>query len=217
MGTRVHIFHKRKDVQPLHTVGPAIQEPPYMIGVLFTDFVDMIEAQYSPAIADAVLTPPGLASRGVYTSVGVYEYREFNQLLERLAAQVGLKRSQLLQQFGRFHFNRLMHLYPHLVVSVTDTFSLLARVDHPIHSTVVSLHANAEVPHISFAKLSAEQGRLIYRSARPLADVAEGLIYGAITHFKEQIKVEREDYVANADSAEIGGHACFTLTKTMTQ
>ena len=113
-----------------------------------------------------------------------------------------------------------MRLYPHLVVGVADTFSLLARVDHPIHSTETSLHANAEVPHIAFERESPTQARVVYRSARPLADVAEGLIYGAIVHFKEQIHVEREDYVtgdgAQIDS-QIGRHACFILTKTTIQ
>jgi Haem-NO-binding len=192
-----------------------------MIGVLFTDLIDMIEAQYSPAIADAILTPPGLASRGVYTSVGVYEYREFNQLLERFAAQVGANRTVLLQQFGRFHFIRLMRLYPHLVAGLTDTFSLLARIDHPIHSTVVSLHVNAEVPHITFERQSPVRARLEYRSVRPLADVAEGLIVAAIAHFKEQIQIERVDYAPDGSqdstNGEIGRHACFILTKAALQ
>jgi hypothetical protein len=182
-----------------------------MIGVLFTDLLQMIETQYSPSVADAILTPPGLASGGVYTSVGVYEYREFDQLLERLVARTGTSRASVLHQFGRFHFRRLMKLYPHLVVGVADTFTLLARVHHPIHSTVTSLHANAEVPHIEFIQESPQRAQLLYRSPRPLADIAYGLIDGAIVHFKESITVERSELAANDAGGET---ACFTLTKT---
>jgi hypothetical protein len=170
----------------------------------------MIEAEYSPAIADAILTPPGLASGGVYTSVGVYEFREFTQLVERLSSLVGQTRSAILVQFGRFHFHRLFRLYPHMVAGVTDTFGLLARVGVSIHATIARLHTNAEVPEISFTKESATRARLEYHSPRALADVAEGLILAAIVHFKESIHVERVDYPD--DTGCPGGNACFILT-----
>ncbi|MNY76012.1 hypothetical protein D3C86_2154630 [compost metagenome] len=47
-----------------------------------------------------------------------------------------------------------------------------------------------------------------YRSARPFADLAEGLIAGCINHYGEKIDVTREDL---SDSA--GTAAWFTLTK----
>jgi hypothetical protein len=186
-----------------------------MIGALFTGLIHMIETQYSPAVADAILTPPGLASGGVYTSVGVYEYREFDQLLERLTSHTGKARAEVLRQFGRFHFHRLLRLYPHLVSGLNDTFSLLARVHRPIHATVTNLHANAEVPHLEYSQESTQRARLVYRSQRPLTEMAAGLIDGAIAHFKEPISVERIDYPAS-DGAS-GVHACFILTKTTVQ
>ena len=100
------------------------------------------------------------------------------------------------------------------MVGVTDTFSLLARVHHPIHSTVTSLHANAEVPHIDFIQESSQRVQLIYRSPRPLADIAHGLIDGAIAHFEESIGVERSDMATDGVRS---GTTCFTLTKTTAQ
>jgi hypothetical protein len=182
-----------------------------MIGVLFTDLIDMIEAQYSPAIADAILTPAGLASRGVYTAVGVYDYGEFEQLLERLGSKVSAARPALLKQLGRFHFAKVMKMYPHLVAGLTDTFALLARVHQPIHSTVVNLHANAEMPLLIFEQQSPLVARMEYRSARRLADLAEGLLEAAIIFYQEQIQIERVDYAG--DKTETGEQACFILTK----
>jgi hypothetical protein len=51
--------------------------------------------------------------------------------------------------------------------------------------------------------------RLTYRSQRPLADFAMGLIQGCIAHYQEPIVVTMQDLSAGA-----GTSACFELTRT---
>jgi hypothetical protein len=182
-------------------------------GLLFTDLIDMIETQFSPAIADEILSGPGLSAGGAYTAVGVYEYREFCTLLDRLVARVNVSRSTILVRFGRYHFHKLLRLYPHMVAGVTDVFGLLDRVDHPIHSTVTSIHARAEVPQILFERLSSNQARVTYQSKRGLADVAEGILLEAAVHYGQRIEIQRTDS-PNAATGSIGEHACFLLTIT---
>ena len=103
-----------------------------MKGVILTELIEMIEARYSPAVADAVLTPVGLQSGGVYTSVGYYEHREFSELLNRLIQQTGKSKRTLLKQLGQHLFPRFLRLYPQFIVG-TNVFELLARVEDTIH------------------------------------------------------------------------------------
>jgi hypothetical protein len=48
----------------------------------------------------------------------------------------------------------------------------------------------------------------VYRSKRPFADLAEGLIRGCIRYFNEEIDLTREDLPSDG-----GAHTRFTLVK----
>ena len=184
-----------------------------MRGLLFTDFVDMIESRYSLALADEVLSVAGLTAGGAYTTVGVYEFREFALLVDRVVERVQHSRAEILVEFGRFHFHKLRRLYPHLMTGVNDTFALLDRADHPIHTTVTSVHAGAEVPQLLFERLSATQARLEYRSPRGLAHIAEGIVLEAAAHYKQTIRIETTN-AQQKDADQLSKHACYLLTIT---
>jgi hypothetical protein len=182
-----------------------------MKGVILTELIEMIEARYSPAVADAVLTPVGLQSGGVYTSVGNYEYAELAELLERLTLQTGNSKSFLLKQLGQHLFPRFLRLYPQFIVGIS-VFELLARVDDTIHATLKNMHPDAEMPWLRFERLSENVAQFEYRSRRAMADYAEGLIEACIAHFGESITVDRRDL-----DGEPATHVCFTLTKIARQ
>ena len=60
-----------------------------MLGLVFTEFVEMVEATHSHAVADAVLEAAGLPHGGAYTAVGYYPPEEFNRLLAALSRHTG--------------------------------------------------------------------------------------------------------------------------------
>ena len=47
-----------------------------MKGVVFTEFIEMVENEFSPDLADTIITEAGLPSGGIYTSVGTYRHEE---------------------------------------------------------------------------------------------------------------------------------------------
>lgn len=45
-----------------------------MKGIVFTEFVDMVEAQFSADMVDDILDDAAPASGGAYTAVGTYDH-----------------------------------------------------------------------------------------------------------------------------------------------
>jgi hypothetical protein len=177
-------------------------------GIVFTEFLDMVEDRFTPEVADRMITAAAVHSNGAYTAVGTYDYHEIMQLVAQLSTLTSMPVPELLHTFGMHLFGRFVMTYPTLFSGVTSAFSFLERIEDHIHAEVRKLYPDAELP--MFVCDTSTPGRLtmLYRSSRPFADLAEGLIAGCIAHFGESILVHR-DNIANSH----GTHVRFVLTK----
>lgn len=179
-----------------------------MKGVVFREFIDMVETSFSPEIADSIIDASELATGGAYTAVGTYDHKEIVQLVTHLSGQTGIATPDLLRAFGNHLLGRFAALYPAHFVGRTSTFDFLAILDNKIHVEVKKLYPDAELPVFDHSSPDPDVMAFVYRSRRPFADLAEGLIQGCIAHFNERIDVQREDY-----PCEEGAHTRFTLRK----
>lgn len=178
-----------------------------MKGMVFTEFIEMVEQTFGVEVADDIITKSDLPSGGAYTAVGSYDHREMLNMVVALSAQTGVPLPDLTRAFGRYLFGRFSTLYPSFFVGVTGAFDMLERIDGYIHVEVRKLYPDAELPRISMEQSADGGARLVYRSARPFAGVAEGLIMGCIEHFGENITLQR------AAGADDGTHAEWVLTR----
>lgn len=181
-----------------------------MKGMIFTEFLDMVEAQFGLAVADRVIEAGGGNTGGAYTAVGTYDHAEMVRMVGALAEETHIPAADLIRAYGQHLFGYFVRNYPEMFADLTSTFEFLDRLDGYIHVEVRKLYTDAEPP--KFQKVTpaaANQMILIYRSSRAFADLAEGLMAGCATHFGEEIAVHREDLSAGQGTA-----VRFTLTKT---
>lgn len=181
-----------------------------MKGIVFTEFIEMVEAEFSPAVADRIITDAELPSGGVYTAVGTYDYREAVALVGALSRVSGQPVPDLLRAFGQYLLQRFVTLYPTFFERVDSTFAFLESVDRCIHVEVRKLYPDAETPQIETRVASPETLTLIYRSERGFHDLAEGLIRGCATHFGENLAIQKEDLSGGA-----GTCVQFTLSRAL--
>ncbi|WP_235951135.1 heme NO-binding domain-containing protein [Permianibacter fluminis] len=161
--------------------------------MVFTEFLEMVEQRWSPALADQLLTAVQPASGGSYTAVGNYPHQEMLALVDALARQTQQPVPLLVQAFGEHLFSRFLTLYPAMFADQPDCFSLLASVDAHIHREVHKLYRHAELPSFTVERHEPDRLVLLYRSARDMADLAEGLIRGCIRHYAEPLQLLREN------------------------
>lgn len=178
-----------------------------MKGIVFTEWLDHAEATHGPAAVDRAIADANLSTHGAYTSVGTYPVEELLRLVAALAELVGTTPGQLIRSFGEHLFARFAALFPQFFVGIPTAFAFLERVDSVIHQEVRKLYPDAELPRFDVEHRSPTELVMTYRSSRPLADLAEGLIQGCARHFGAAIEL------SSALTQQGNGPAvCFHLT-----
>ena len=179
-----------------------------MKGIIFLEFIGMVENRFSLDTADAIITAAQLQTNGAYTTVGTYATQEMTALVTQLSRISGMPVPALLNAFGNYIFQRFSVIHAAYVSPHTTVFDLLSLLDNHIHVEVRKLYSDAELPSFTYEMLSPNCMLFIYRSKYMLADFAEGMLQGCIAHFNEQIHIDRQD---QADTE--GAHTRFTLTR----
>lgn len=164
-----------------------------MKGIVFTEFIEMVEGKFSYEIVDTLFEEAHFSSNGIYTSVGNYDVNELLTLVEILSKHSGKTVQELIYTFGFYLFGRLASTYKNMLVDITGTFQMLQKLDDHIHVEVRKLYNDAEVPTFKIVSFEANQLKIKYSSSRPLADLAEGLIKGCIEYYKENMTVTRHN------------------------
>ncbi|MEW5789752.1 MAG: heme NO-binding domain-containing protein [Pseudomonadota bacterium] len=161
-----------------------------MKGMVFTEFLEMVETTWSLDMVDGVIARAGVG--GAYTAVGTYPHAELVALVTALAEITGQPPPVLLQVFGRHLFGRFVQAYGRFFEGVPDSLTFLAGIEDIIHAEVRKLYPDAELP--SFA-VERQPGRLVmtYYSRHPQPDLALGLIEGCLAHFNDGAAVHLED------------------------
>jgi|GEM_PF-64715 len=179
-----------------------------MKGIVFTEFIEMVESTFGFETADAIITDADSASGGAYTSVGQYPDQELIELVLALSRRTGTAPSDLLKAFGSHLFARFALTFPELIKSADTAFDLLSEINDHIHVEVRKLYPTAKLPRLDCESKDDRTLLIQYRSHRPLGDFAEGMIQGVIDYFNERISIDRHDLDPTKKAVE------FTLARS---
>ncbi len=179
-----------------------------MKGLVFTEFLEMVETHFSPEIAERIIDASALPSGRIYTTLGTYDHDEIVQLVTHLSEETKISVPDLLFTFGKYLFGQFVANHPWALDGVESSLDFLQNVHDYIHVEVRKLYPDAELPRFDYD--TSKAGRLImhYRSTRPLADLAHGLIVGCIEHYGEKIDLQRQNLFDETETS-----VRFVLTK----
>lgn len=174
-----------------------------MKGVVFTEFLGMVEQQFSADMVDDIIDDADLPHGGAYTSVGTYPFPEMVSLIVALSKRSGIEVPALIRAFGEFLFGRFFVLYPAFINACDNTMQLVSHIEHVIHTEVRKLYPDAELPSFEVEAHTAQRLSVVYRSPRCLADLAVGLIDGAMTHYGESGKLRLQCLPLESDGSAV--------------
>lgn len=185
-----------------------------MLGMVFTEFFDMVEDRFPPAVSEQLilLSEEQFASRGIYTSVGNYDHAEMLLLVTRLSSETGIPVGDLVQAYGEHLFGRFLSRYPGFFDDITDSYQFLEGIEAHIHKEVRMLYPESNLPTFICTREDPNLLYMEYSSARPFAQLAHGLIRGCVAHYNESIEIEMQ-----LKPPEDGTRAVFTLKKNDTR
>lgn len=162
-----------------------------MKGMVFTEFLDFVSQKFDDDTVDDIIADANPPNGGAYTSVGTYDHRELQALITALVKRTGADTTELLRGFGRYLCTSFHRGFPSFFERTPDLFDFLESVDRHIHVEVRKLYPDAELPTFKTHARDAQLLELDYRSCRPLAALAEGLILGAADHYKQSVRVRQ--------------------------
>jgi len=161
-----------------------------MKGIVFTEFMDMVESKFGYEMVDSLIEENELPSNGIYTSVGTYQFSEMVTLLVDLSKKTNLEMSQLMYAFGQYLFVTFTKAYGQFFSRAANSFTFLESIDRHIHVEVLKLYPDAQLPTFKTKRLDEYRMEMIYTSERKMFDFAKGLIDATFDYFKENGKVE---------------------------
>jgi hypothetical protein len=179
-----------------------------MKGIIFTEFLDMVEGIHGYGLVDELLNECDLKSGGIYTAIGTYEHKEMVQLFDKLSEKIEIPMSSLLKSFGHYLFGTFRTAYPSFFESAHTAFSFLESIEKYIHEEVLKLYPDAQLPKFQTRLINENCLEMIYLSDRGMADFAEGLIEKTLEHYKESAVIEKKNI------EESGRQVKFIITKS---
>ena len=178
-----------------------------MKGMVFTEFLEMVESKFSADMVDDIIEDSDLPSGGTYTAVGTYDHAELVAMVGALAQCSGVPVPALVHAFGLHLFGRFYALYPGFFGGVSSALDFLEGIETVIHTEVRKLYPDAQLPQFDCVR-SASGLDMVYSSPRHFGDLAAGLIEGAVAHFGDVVSVSRHDLPDGAirfEMRQLGG------------
>jgi len=162
-----------------------------MKGIVFTEFLEMVEARFSADVVDDIIEAAAPAHGGAYTAVGTYDHGELVAMVVALSEKSGIPVPDLVHAFGQHMFGRFLVNFPAFFKGVSGAVPFLSGIEDIIHAEVLKLYPDAQLPRFECAPLADGGLRMVYLSPRHFEDLAHGLIDGAVAHWGGWYTVRR--------------------------
>lgn len=179
-----------------------------MKGIIFTEFLEMVDQEFSPEVTERIIERADVPSGCAYTTIGTYDHTELVKLVVELSKETEIGVTDLVRTYGFYLFGRFIKTYPRFFSGVKDAFTFLEGVESIVHAEVRKLYTDAKPPSIIATRKNDRQMAVTYASERCLADAAHGLILGCLDYFGETIELERHEPEGGK-----GNEVQFILTK----
>ena len=163
-----------------------------MKGIVFTEFLDLVEDKFGLEMVDKIIYQSELASEGIYTSVGTYSFSEMLQLVTNLSDNTGISTDDLLLVYAEHFFGMIERSYPGLLATYKDPIEMLASIENHIHVEVQKIYPEAELPTFIVEEKTENSLTMVYKSSRAMHHFGLGLMNKTFEHFNTEASIVLE-------------------------
>ena len=163
-----------------------------MKGIVFTEFLELVEDKFGLEMVDEIITKSDLESNGIYTSVGTYSFSEMLQLLQHLSANTGIDIDTLLLVYAEHFFSVIEKSYPGLLATYKDPIEMISSIENHIHVEVRKIYPDAELPVFIVEGKTENSLTMIYKSSRAMHHFGLGLMNKTFEHFNATATITLE-------------------------
>lgn len=160
-----------------------------MKGIVFTEFLDLVEDKFGLEMVDKIIYQSNLDSEGVYTAVGTYSFSEMLRLLSNLSRNTGISPDDLLLVYGEHFFSVIETSYPDLLATYNDPIEMLASIENHIHVEVLKIYPDAELPTFIVENKTENSITMVYKSSRAMHHFGLGLMNKTFEYFNSSATI----------------------------
>lgn len=160
-----------------------------MHGIVHAELQKFVIDRHGRPAWEELLKQAGLASKA-YAVSQHYPDSDVISLVTTASRMTGTPVGQLLEDFGEFIVPDLVDLYRPLLDTRWRTLEVLEHTERTIHRVVRLRNPGASPPELRCQRLSANEVRVSYNSARKMCALARGIIRGLAKHFQETVQIE---------------------------
>lgn len=168
-----------------------------MKGIVFTEFLELVEQKFGLEMVDVIIKESKLASNGVYTSVGTYDFSEMLQLLHHLSERTAISIDDLLLVYAAHFFEVLKTSYPQFLKMYQDPIEMLSSIENHIHVEVRKIYPDAELPTFEVIQKTDEELVTLYKSSRAMYSFGLGLMQKTCEYFNTKVSIVMEKIAAD--------------------
>ncbi len=172
-----------------------------MKGIVFTEFLELVEDKFGIEMVDAIIEASDLESEGVYTTIGTYNFSEMLQLLKQLSSRTNIAIDDLLLVYGEHFFSVIERSYSGLLETYKDPIEMLSSIENHIHVEVRKIYPEAELPTFIVEEKSENLLIMLYKSSRAMYYFGLGLMNKTFDHFNSTAEINLEKI--NEDGTEV--------------
>lgn len=176
-----------------------------MKGIVFTEFLEMVEDRYGLETVDTILKKADLPSNGAYTAVGTYDFFEMHSLLFNLSEQLDLSVDELMYTFGLYFFSVLTGKHSNIFAMYQSPIDMITSIENHIHMQVRKIYPDAELPTFKIQKKSLDYVEMMYFSERSMSMFAKALIEKTFEYYHSGCEVQLEKLSSD------GSKVCFKI------
>ncbi|PQV50411.1 heme-NO-binding protein [Jejuia pallidilutea] len=163
-----------------------------MKGIVFTEFLEMVEEKYGLEMVDDIIQNSNLPSKGAYTAVGTYKFSEMLELFQNLSLKTEISTDDLLLVYGTHFFDLLERNYPEFFLVYQDPVTMLSSIENHIHVEVLKIYPDAELPTFEVVESTQNVLIMVYKSSRAMHHFGLGLINKTFEYFNSSATVVLE-------------------------
>jgi len=188
-----------------------------MKGIIFTEFLDLVEERFGLEMVDQIICQSRLESNGEYTSLGTYNFYEMLQLLHNLSKNKSISIANLLGAYSAKIFSDMDAIHPEMLTSYSGPIEMIAAMNEHIEMIfntkntpplrLLEVKSFSPLPHFAIKEKTKNLLIINYKSDRGLQYFWLGLMHEMFKHFNETATIVLENI--KKDGTEIK----FTINK----
>ena len=168
-----------------------------MKGIVFTEFLDLVEEKFGFEMVDTIINNSNLPSNGSYTAVGTYSFSEMLSLLTNLNKETGIEIDDLLLIYGEHFFSVVERSSSSFLTQYKEPIEMISSIENHIHVEVRKIYPDAELPSFTVVEKTDSTLVMIYKSSRAMSSFGQGLMNKTFEYFNVKATILMENIEEN--------------------